>query len=125
MGNRKILVQKIGARHLVDSLVTGLFLDYAGLPHLDFDKPQVCPNLFSCFNVSSRPSPVFPVRCNASCFALRCFWPCAEAAVQPAPRSAGDRVLLAGCIRFGFGEAELGIVLFGIVCFVHGPCSSF
>ena len=64
---------------------------------------------------------MLPVRRNASRFALRGSRTRAQATVQPASRSAGNRVLLAECTRSGFGEAELGIVLFGIVCFGHGP----
>tara|TARA_B100001093_G_C26482744_1_gene865568 strand:- start:1 stop:174 length:174 start_codon:yes stop_codon:yes gene_type:complete len=45
--------------------------------------------------------------------------------MKPAPRSASNRVLLAGHTRSGFGEAKLDIVWFGIVCFDHGPCSFF
>jgi len=63
------------------------------------------------------------MRCNASCLTRRGSGARAEAAMKPAPRSASDRVLLAGRTRSGFGEAELDIVWFGIVCFDHGPCS--
>ena len=66
---------------------------------------------------------MLPVRRNASRFALRGSRSRAPAAVQAASRSAGDRVLLAGCTRSGFGGAALDIVLCGIVCFDHGPYS--
>ena len=39
---------------------------------------------------------MFPMRRNAGCLALRGSRARAEAAVEPAPCSAGDRVLLAG-----------------------------
>ncbi len=66
---------------------------------------------------------MFPVRCNAGCFALWGSRARRHSAMKPAPRSAGDRVLLAGCTRSGFGGAALGIVLFGIVSIDHGPCT--